>query len=532
MTNSVGELAEAELILLCGSNTTEQHPIVAGKILDAVRKGAQLIIFDPRLLQLSPFAAMHLRQKPGTDVAYLNAMMKLIIDEGLPDRAFVESKTDGFEEFERSLEGCTTEWASEITGIPASDIEAAARAYASADSASIVYCMGITQHTCGTDNVKALANLAMLTGNVGRPSTGVNPLRGQNNVQGACDLGGLPNVYPGYQKVDDEEAARKFEAAWGVDLPREPGLSINRMIESAAEGGIGFMLVMGENPLVSDPNCAHVAEALKKVGFLVVQDIMETETTAVADLVLPGACWAEKDGTFTNTERRVQRLRRGIEPPDEARADWKILCEVARAMGADGFDFGSPEEVFDEVASLTPTYGGMSYERLGTTGLQWPCRTSDDPGTVFLHEGEFAGGTGHFQVIEYRRPAEVPDEEFPFALMTGRLAYHFHTGTLTRSSPSLDREVRKAYLEVNPSDARELGISSGELVKVRSRRGELLVEAMLTERVNPGEVFMPFHFAEAPANLLTNDALDPDSGIPEFKVCAVGLEPTGNGSTP
>jgi formate dehydrogenase alpha subunit len=528
MTNSINELAAADCILITGSNTTEQHPVIAGKILEAVRRGAAVIIFDPRRIQLSPYASMHLAQKPGTDVACINAMMKVVIDEGLFDREFVTSRTEGFEDLKQSLDGCTPEWASEITGVPAGDLAKAARTFAGARSASIVYCMGITQHTSGTDNVKALANLAMLTGNVGRPSTGVNPLRGQNNVQGACDVGGLPEFYPGYQRVDDEKAARKFERAWGRELPRGRGLTLMEMIEAASSGKVKFMYILGENPLVSDPNTNHVRAALENLDFLVVQDIMETDTAALADVVLPGACWAEKEGTFTNTERRVQRVRKAVEPPGEALADWEVLCRLAREMGAPGFDFVSPEEVFDEMATLAPQYAGISYGRLGTTGLQWPCPTTDHPGTVFLHEGEFTRGKGRFSPVEYRPPAEPADDEYPFTLMTGRITFQYHTGTMTRNSPSLDREVESAYIEVSPADADGLGVSDGGLVKVASRRGELVLEARLTDRVKPGEVFMPFHFAESPANVLTSDALDPVSRIPELKVCAVRIEGVGS----
>jgi formate dehydrogenase alpha subunit len=524
MTNSINELAGADVILITGSNTTEQHPIIAGKIMDAVRGGARLIIFDPRIIQLTPYAEMHLAHKPGTDVAYINAMMNVIIDEGLFDREFVEARTEGFSELVKSLDRCTPEWASEVTGIPAGEIAAAAHLFASAPKASIVYCMGITQHVSGTDNVKALANLAMLTGNVGRPSTGVNPLRGQNNVQGACDMGGLPNVYPGYQRVDDGPAAEKFEKAWGRPLSRKPGLTLMEMMDAAARGDMKFMYILGENPVLSDPNSSHVREALEKVEFLAVQDIMSTETTAYADVVLAGACWAEKDGTFTNTERRVQRVRKAAEPPGDAAADWDLVCRIARAAGARGFDFSSPEEVFNEAASLTPSYAGISYDRLGTAGLQWPCRTPEDEGTAFLHEGEFASGKGSFQVVEHRPPAEPTDGEFPVALMTGRLAFHYHTGTMTRSSPTLDREVSKAYVELNPSDAGAIGVRSGDRVRVSSRRGEIVLDADVTDRVKPGEVFIPFHFAEAPVNVLTNDAVDPVSRIPELKLCAVRLE--------
>jgi formate dehydrogenase alpha subunit len=523
MTNSIAELSGPDVILIAGSNTTEQHPIISGRIIDAVRKGASLIIFDPRLIQLTPYAEMHLRQRPGTDVAYINAMMKVIVDEDLYDREFVEQRTEGFEELKKSLEGSTPEWAEEITGIPGDDIVKAAKEFAAADKASIVYCMGITQHVSGTDNVKALADLAMLTGNIGRLSTGVNPLRGQNNVQGACDMGGLPNVFTGYQPVTDEAARKKFEKAWGASLPESAGLTLMEMMEGAIEGSVEFMMVLGENPVISDPNSAHVRKALEKVPFLVVEDIMDTDTTALADVVLPGACWAEKDGTFTNTERRVQRVRKAVEPPGEAHADWQVICDIAKAAGGKGFDFDDVSQVFDEMRALTPQYAGMSYARLEDAGIQWPCPDEESLGKKFLHEGHFTRGKGKFEPVSYRPPAEPCDEEFPLALMTGRLAFQYHTGTMTRQSPTLDREVNSAFVEVNPEDADAMGLKSGEPAKVASRRGELVVETKVTDRVKPGQVFMPFHFAEASANVLTSDALDPVCRIPELKVCAVKL---------
>ena len=523
MTNSIGELSGPDVILIAGSNTTEQHPIISGKIMDAVRGGTSLIIFDPRLIQLTPYAEMHLRQKPGTDVAYINSMMKVIIDEGLYDREFVERRTEGFDDLKKSLGGCTPEWAQGITGITAEDIVRAARMFSSAKKGSIVYCMGITQHACGTGNVKALADLAMLTGNIGRLSTGLNPLRGQNNVQGACDMGGLPDVFTGYQAVADEAAREKFEEAWGAKLPREPGLTLMEMMEGALEGTVEFMMIIGENPVISDPNSAHVREALANVGFLVVEDIMDTDTTALADVVLPGACWAEKDGTFTNTERRVQRVRKAVEPPGEARADWEVLRDLAKAAGGRGFDYESPEQVFDEMRSLTPQYKGISYSRLSEAGIQWPCPDEESPGKQYLHEGHFTRGKGKFEPVEYRPPAERCDEDYPLTLMTGRLAFQYHTGTMTRQSPTLDNEVSKAFVEVNPGDAEAAGLKSGDPATVSSRRGELTLEVKVTHRVNPGEVFIPFHFPEASANILTSDTLDPVARIPELKVCAVRL---------
>ena len=525
MTNSVNELEDAEVILVVGSNTTEQHPIIGEKILAAVGKGAKLIVIDPRSIHLSDFAEVYLRPRPGSEVAYLNGLINVIISEGLEDREFIASRTEGFEELKKSVAEYTPRKAEEISGIPAEALIKAARIYGGADRASIVYCMGITQHSTGTDNVLSLANLAMLTGNVGLPGTGVNPLRGQNNVQGACDLGGLPNVYTGYQKVADEDAAAKFEAAWGVEeLSRQPGLTITEMLEKAHAGELQTLYIMGENPMVSDPDINHVREALERLNFLVVADIMDNETAHYADVVLPAASFAEKEGTITNTERRVQRIRAAIEPVGEAKADWEIIGMMAREMGASGFDFSSPEEVFEEIRKVTPSYAGITYERLGTQGLQWPCPSEDHPGTPILHVETFPKGKGQFTPCEFREPAETPDAEYPLVLTTGRLLFHYHTGTMTRRSPSLVREIDRAFVEVNPADAKELGIGEGERVKVSSRRGSVEVDAKVTEKVGKGVIFMPFHFAEAAANTLTNSALDPVSKIPELKVCAASLQ--------
>jgi len=524
MTNSIGDLDDAEVILVVGSNTTEQHPIIGERILAAVRKGVKLIVIDPRSIHLSGFADIYLRPRPGSDVAFINGMINAVISEGLQDSEFIASRTEGFEDLKKAVAEFTPQRVEEISGIPAEELVAAARLYAGAERASIVYCMGITQHTTGTDNVLSLANLALLTGNVGKPGTGVNPLRGQNNVQGACDLGGLPNVYPAYQKVNDEEVARRFEEAWGVEgLPRQPGLTITEMIEKAATGELKALFIMGENPMVSDPDINHVREALQGIDFLVVADIMENETMQYAHVVLPAASFAEKDGTFTNTERRVQMIRKAVEPVGESRADWEIVCLLGKKMGAAGFDFASPEEVFEEMRKVTPSYAGMTYERLGTQGLQWPCPTEDHPGTPILHAESFPIGKGRFTPCEYREPAETPDADYPLVLTTGRLHFHFHTGTMTRRSPSLVREINRSFVEVNPADAVELGISDGEQVKVSSRRGSVEVDARVTERVGKGVIFMPFHFAEAAANLLTNPALDPVAKIPELKVCAARL---------
>jgi len=537
MTNSVPELEDADCILVTGSNTTEAHPLVATYIMRAVEKGAKLIVVDPRDIQLARLATLHLRQRPGTDVAWLNGMMNVILSEGLEDKGFIEGRTEGFAELEAALAEYTPGRVEAITGIPASDLIAAARVYAQAERAAIVYAMGITQHTTGTDNVLSCANLAMLTGNVGKPSSGVNPLRGQNNVQGACDLGALPNFYPGYQSVIDPQIRAKFEEAWGVELSPQVGLTVVEMTNAAYEGQLRAMYIMAENPMLSDPDINHVREALKRLDFLVVQDIFLSETAKLADVVLPGASFAEKDGTFTATDRRIQRVRQVIEPIGEARADWETICDLAKRMlnkssrglkgTHSGWEYSHPAEIMDEIAALTPIYGGVSYRRLEENGfLQWPCRNTNDPGTPYLHKDKFVRGRGKFTPVHYQEPAELPDEEYPLVLTTGRMMFHWHTGTMTRRSEKLVKEVGDGYVEINPEDAEAVGIGEGERVRLVSRRGQIEARAWITRRVTPGVVFIPFHFAESAANTLTNAALDPVAKIPEYKVCAVRLEKT------
>lgn len=526
MTNSILELKGSDLIFVTGSNTTENHPVIAKYMRQAVvDHGAMLIVADPRRIGLVDHAAIWLRQRGGTDVALLNGLMNVILREGLQDTEFIEERCEGFQEFRETVEKYTPEKVEEITGVPSRDLEAAAVAIGEADRASFVFSMGITQHTTGTDNVMSVANLAMLTGNVGRECTGVNPLRGQNNVQGACDLGALPNVYPGYQSVSDEQIQAKFREAWGVELSAEPGLTVVEMTDAAYEGRLKGLYVVGENPMLSDPDLNHVEEALGKLEFLVVQDIFMSETAELADVVLPAASFAEKDGTFTNTGRRVQRVNRLLEPVGEAKADWEIVCELATRMGYP-MRYESPAEVMDEIAGATPIYGGVSYERLGREGLQWPCTDATQPGTRFLHAGRFTRGKGMFHAVEYRPPAEEPDEEYPLMLTTGRVLEHFHTGTMTRRSEVLDALRRECLVEMNPGDASRLGVEDGDTVRVESRRGRIEARVKVTEKSAPGSVFIPFHFAEAAANRLTNAALDPYAKIPEYKVCAVAVEKT------
>ena len=525
MTNSIEELAEADCIFVIGSNTTEQHPQVAARILESVRAGGTLIVADPRSIRLTRFSKIHMRQRPGTDVALINAMMHVILAEGLEDREFIAARTENFEALKRVVGAYPPERGEAVSGVPADLIVEAARAYAQADAAAIVYSMGITQHTTGVDNVRSLANLAMLTGNVGRPSTGVNPLRGQNNVQGACDLGALPNVYSGYQKVTDPAIREKFARAWGAaELPGEVGLTVVEAMDAAAEGRIKGMYVLGENPMMSDPDLRKVEKALGSLELLVVQDLFLTETAELAHVVLAGASFAEKDGTFTNTERRVQRVRRAIDPIGGARADWEILCDLARRSGYDQMSYSAPQEVFEEIAALTPSYAGMSYSRLEPWGLCWPCPTPDHPGTPYLHKGTFARGKGHFSPVEYRPPDEVPDEEYDLTLTTGRIYFHWHTGSMTRRTSPLNRESPEAFVEISPEDALPRGIRPGAPVRVATRRAQIELTARVTKDVAPGVLFIPFHFHEAAANLLTNPALDPDAKIPEYKVCAARVE--------
>ena len=523
MTNSIACMEQADCFLVTGSNTTEQHPLIGTRILNRVREGAKLIVADNRRIRLSLFADLHIRCRNGTDVAFLNALMHVIVREGLEDQEFIRTRTEGFEKLKDVVAAYPPERAAAICGITAQEIVAAARMFAGANRGMLVYSMGITQHTHGVDNVKSCANLALLTGNLGRPGTGVNPLRGQNNVQGACDMGALPDVFSGYQKVTDPAVRRKFERAWGVtDLPDEAGLTVTTAVNAAAEGKLKGLYVMGENPMVSDPDQKHVQQALENIEFLVVQDIFPTPTSAFADVVLPAASYAEKDGTFTSTERRVQRIRKAIDPVGESRADWRILCEVARKAGYD-MTYDSPKEIQDEICRVTPSYAGITYDRIEQVGLQWPCPTVEHPGTPVLHADGFTRGAGLFSPAEYEPSAELPDDAYPFILSTGRCYWHFHTGTMTRRSRLLDREERFPYVEVNEEDARALGIRDRDWVCVSTRRGEVKAMARVGKVVIKGVLFMPFHFEEGAANVLTNNALDPVAKIPEYKVCAAKI---------
>ena len=524
MTNGIAEIEDAGCILVIGSNTTACHPLVARRILRAKDRGAKLIVADPRNIHLARFADIAVNHRLGSDVALLNGMMHIIIDNNWHDREYISQRTEGFDEFKAMVESYTPERVQEITGVQASELERMARLYATNPPGSLLYAMGITQHTSGVDNVKSCCNLALLCGNVGVHGGGVNPLRGQNNVQGACDMGGLPNVFPGYQPVNDDSIRQKFAAAWGTELPERAGYTVTEMVQMMIEGDLKALYVIGENPKLSDADRNHLNKALAKLDFLVVQGLFLSETAQVADVVLAAASVAEKEGTFTNTERRCLRIHKAIEPIADTLPDWRIIARLSNAMGYQ-MDYASAEEIFDEMASLTPkSYGGMSYERLGIDGLQWPCPNPDHPGTPYLHKDEFARGKGQFHALEYRDPAELPDEQYPFYLTTGRMFAHFHTGTMTRVSAHLDTEQKTGYVEINPLDAEELAIKEGEMVSLSSRRGNIEAPAKLSTSVGPGVLFVPIHFGENPANMLTNPACDPVAKIPEFKVCAVSIE--------
>lgn len=522
MTNSVPEIEGADCIFVIGSNTMEQHPLISTRVMRAKEKGARLIVADPRCTPLVGFADVHLQHRPGTDVALINGLMHVIIRDGLEDKEFIRDRTEGFEELEKKIRQYPPEKVSQITGVDVVTLEEAARLYGQAKKASTLYAMGITQHTTGTENVLSVANLAMLTGNVSRESTGVNPLRGQNNVQGACDMGALPDVYSGYQRVKDKEVRAKFEKAWGVKLPQEPGLTATEMTDAAINGSLKAMYIMGENPALSDPDIDHLKKALSSLDFLVVQDIFLSETAQFAHVVLPACSFAEKEGTFTATDRRVQRVRKAIEPIGDSKPDWIIVSELAGRIGGTQFNYTSPREIMEEIASLTPSYAGISYQRLDNGKvLAWPCLSEEHPGTRFLHRDGFTRGKGRFFAVDYREPAELPDKDYPLILTTGRLMFQYHTGTMTRRIPMLERELPTGFVEINPKDAKKLSISQGEMVKVKSRRGEIEIRARITKEILPGVVFIPFHFAECPANKLTSRHLDPEAKIPEFKVCAV-----------
>ena len=525
MTNPIKDIEESDVILITGSNTTENHPGLSSYVKRAVSfKDAKLIVADPRKIPITRLATVWLRQHLGTDVLWINGMMHVIIKEELYDEEYVKSRTVGLDELKKAVENYTPEYVEEISGIPKEQLIEAARLYANAPAASILYAMGITQHITGTDNVKSLANLSMLCGNVGIPGGGVNPLRGQNNVQGACDMGGLPNVYTGYQQTGDLAVRTRMEKAWGVErLPENPGLTVTEMMEEGHEGRFKALYIIGENPMLSDPNLNHAKQTFEKLDFLVVQDIFLTETAKMADVVLPSASFAEKEGTFTNTERKVQRVRKAVAPPGEAREDWEIICDLADRMGY-SMNFKNAQTIMEEIAQVTPSYCGINYSRLQEDGIHWPCTGTDHPGTPCLHMDQFTCGLGVFHAIDYIPPSELPDDEYPLYLTTGRVLFQYHTGTMTMKSEGLNELAPECFVEISSLDAGEYKIEEGDLLKVISRRGEIEAKAKISEKAVKGTIFLPFHYAEAAANKLTIGALDPVAKIPEYKVCAVRLE--------
>ncbi len=529
MTNNIDDFGNSRCVLAIGTNTAEAHPVLAMKIRRTIRQsGAKMIVANPMEVDFVRDADLWLRPRTGTDVALLMGLCRIILDEDLHDSAFVEERCENFEAFKKALEDYPRERVAEITGIDEGLLVAAARMYAENAPATILYAMGLCEHSHGTENVIAAANLAMLTGNVGGIGAGVNPLRGQNNVQGACDMGALPDVYPGYQKVDNEAVRKKFEEAWGVELNPYLGLKLTEMMPAAREGQIRALYIMGENPVLTDPDGNHVIQALKNLDFFVFQDLFLNETAEFADVVLPAASFAEKDGTFTNTERRVQRVRKAIEPIGQSRPDWWIVSEIAKRMGATGFDYTSAAEVMDEIARLTPNYGGISHKRLEDGSLQWPCPSDDHPGTCIMHSEVFArpGGKGYFVPLQYRPPVEATTADYPLMLMTGRRLYHYHA-TMTRKVDALNALLSEELAQINPLDAAPLGINDGDLVRVTSRQGEVEVRARVTKAVPAGMVAMAFHFAECPTNRLISsraDTLDPVTKTPAYKTCPVKIQ--------
>ncbi len=550
MSNSMDDVAnQAAALFIIGSNTTEQHPVFGTMVRRAVlKRKIPLVVADPRRIDITEFAALHLQLKPGTDIALLNGLMHIILEKGWEDSEFIARRTEGFDEFRATVETYTPDRVAAITGLPVDQLYQAAELLATHKPMAVMWAMGITQHTTGVNNVMSLANLQMLLGNMGVPGGGVNPLRGQNNVQGACDLGGLPNVYPGYQAVTREQSRAKFEAAWGASMPDQVGMTVTEMVPGVLEGKIKALYILAEDPVMSDPNSNHARECLEACEFIVLQEIFATETAAYADVLLPGVSFAEKTGTFTNTERRVQLARQAIEPLGEARADWRIIADLAKHVLSDGqrqvnggdyagWDYDDSAQIMAEVAALTPSYAGISHERLeGGERLQWPVANASHPGTPILHVGQFARGRGRFTAIDHVPPAELPDDEYPMLMTTGRVLYHWHGGEITRRASGLMDIYSQALIELNPGDAGRLGIhrspedtgslpgAGAESVRVTSRRGSIAALAWVTDRVPPGVIHANFHFPTASANVLTNDALDPVAKIPEYKVCAVRVE--------
>ncbi len=527
MTNPIYDIThDVDAIMLVGSNPEEAHPVVGMQIREAVRKGTKLIVVDPRDIDLAKEADVHLKLRPGTNIAFANGMCHIFIEEGLIDEKFIAERTEGFEKLKEIVKDYTPERVGEICHIDPDDLRTAARIYATAQKAPIIYCLGVTEHSTGTEGVMSMSNMAMLVGKLGRSGCGVNPLRGQNNVQGACDMGAMPNKYPGYQDVTDAAVREKFEKAWGVSLPTEIGLHATDTFTAMIDGKVHGLYIYGEDPVVTDPDTHHILKALGKLDFFVIQELFMTETAKLADVILPGRAYAEKEGTFSNTERRVQRVRKAVTVPGNMRLDTDIICDLMRRMGYDQPTL-TASEIFDEMASLTPSFHGMSHARLDASEgkfLQWPCPDNKHPGTPIMHVGKFSRGLGLLYPTEYIPPAEVTDEEYPTILSTGRILYHYTTRAMTGRTPGLMKISGNSFVEVNTKDAEKLGIKNGERIRVRSRRGVITSEARVSDKTSPGECWMPFHFPDGDCNWLTNAALDKFARIPEYKVCACRLE--------
>ena len=525
MTNPISDITDdVDLILLVGSNPEEAHPVVGMQIRRAVDNGARLIVVDPRKIGLSKRADIHIALRPGTNVAFANGIMHVIIQEDLIDHDYISEHTEGYEEIKELVKDYTPEKVGEICGIDPDLLREAAMMYAKADKAPIIYCLGVTEHSTGTEGVMSLSNIALLCGKIGKSGCGINPLRGQNNVQGACDMGALSTDYPGYQKVDNPAVREKFEKAWGVDLNPNPGLKATEVFPAAIEGSIKGLYICGEDPVVSEPDTSHILRALKELDFLVIQDLFMTSTARYANVVLPAVSYAEKEGTFTNTERRVQRIRKAVTIPGNMRTDIDIITDIMNAMGYPQKRMSS-SEVMDEIASLTPSYHGISHARLDTEGgLQWPCPDKDHPGTPILHVGHPTRGKGLFYPAQYKPSQELPDDEYPLILMTGRILYHYNAASITGRSKGLMDLSGEGFIEINKTDANKRSISDGDKVTVKSRRGEITTIARVGNKVKTGETWMPFHFSDSPVNYITNPALDDIARIPEYKVCAVEVE--------
>ena len=522
MTNPIHDIThDVDCILLVGSNPEEAHPVVGMQIRKAVKNGTRLIVVDPRDIGLAKYADIHLKLRPGTNVAFANGMMHVMIKEDLIDHDYISENAEGFEELKKITEEYTPDKVGEICHIDPERLTEAARMYATAKKAPIIYCLGVTEHSTGTEGVMSMSNMAVLCGKIGKSGCGVNPLRGQNNVQGACDMGAMPTDYPGYQKVDNEEVRKKFEKAWGVSLNPTPGLKATEVFPAAIEGRIHGLYICGEDPVVTDPDSHHVIKALESLDFFVIQELFMTKTAQYADVILPGVSYAEKEGTFSNTERRVQRIRKAVEPEGDMRPD------LMNAMGYPQPRLTSAQ-IMDEIASVTPSFGGISHARLDAgESLQWPCKDKDHPGTPIMHVGHPARGKALLYPAVYKPSQELPDEEYPFILMTGRILYHYNAAAMTARSPGLMDISGEGFIEINHRDAKRLNIMNGEKIRISSRRGEITATAHVGRKVSEGETWMPFHFPDSPVNELTNAALDDLARIPEYKVCAVKIGKVG-----